>query len=151
MTRHAARSLLAFALCIFAGASTFAGSAEHALLQPRDLGAGWEVVREAPADPRSDPDLRRWGVVEQHVRHYTRDLRGRIQVCSVEVWGFASQEQASAAGRGFQYPDWQISSAGSLLVMARGLVRMRGRRPIRGVFPDCADIATRIRERAASH
>jgi hypothetical protein len=137
--------VLAFSAQV-AGAS--AADPERALLDAPEVGIGWEVVREAPSDPRRDPDLRGWGVREQHVRHYTRDLRGRIQVCSVEVWAFDSIAQAGAAEKGFQYPDWEISRTGSLLVMARGLVRTRGRRPSRGVFPECGAIASRILVRA---
>jgi len=131
-------------------AASAAADAERALLGPREVGAGFEVVREAPVDPAADPDLRSWGVREKHVRHYTRDLRGAVEVCSVELWAFASIEQASAAEAGFAYPDWQISREGSLLVMAHGLVRPRTGSPRRGVFGACDAIAERIRERAAA-
>jgi hypothetical protein len=131
-------------------AASAAADSEHALLSQREVGAGFEVVLEAPVDPTADPDLREWGVREKHVRHYTRDLRGAVEVCSVEVWAFASVAQASAAEAGFAYPDWQISRAGSRLVMAHGLVRPRTGRPRRGMFAACDAIAERIRERAAA-
>jgi hypothetical protein len=131
-------------------AASAAADAEVALLGPREVGAGFEVVPEAPVDPSADPDLRGWGVREKHVRHYTRDLRGNVEVCSVEVWAFASVEQASAAETGFAYPDWEISRAGPLLVMAHGLVRPQAGRPRRGMFEACDAIAERIRERAAA-
>lgn len=136
------------ALGALLAAASAAADAEGVLLEARELSAGWEVVREAPSDPSRDPDLRGWGVREQHVRHYTRDLRGRAQVCSVEVWAFASIAQATAAAEGFSYPDWEISRAGSLLVMARGVVLVRGRRPSRGVFPECGLLVSRIVARA---
>jgi hypothetical protein len=140
--------LAAIALGLRAASAT--ADAERALLGPRDVGAGFEVVLEAPIDPAADPDMRDWGVREKHVRHYTRDLRGNVEVCSVEVWAFASDEQASAAEAGFSYPDWQISRAGSLLVMAHGLVRPSVGSPRRGVFEACGAIAGRVLERAAA-
>ncbi len=135
-------------LSAWPGVASAAADPEQVLLDARELGRGWDVVREAPVDPSRDPDLRGWGVREQHARHYTRDRHGSIQVCSVEVWAFGSIAQASAAERGFRYPDWQISRVGSLLVMVRGLTRTRGRRPQHGVFPDCDEIGSRIRARA---
>ena len=72
---------------------------------------------------------------EQHVRHYTRDRAGRIQVCSVEIWSFESQRQAESAHAGFRFPGWKIDRVGRLLVMVRGLVQGRGMGPKRGVFP----------------
>ena len=122
---------------------------ERALLRQSELRAGWEVVREAPVDPASDPDLRRWGVREKQVRHYTRDLAGRIQVCSVEIWSFESLSQATSAHVGFSFSGWQIDRVGRVLVMVHGLLRGRGLGPKRGVFPECGAIGTRIRARAA--
>ncbi len=140
----------AFALGIAALAcSSAVAQPERALLRQSELRAGWDVVREAPGDPASDPDLWGWGVREQHVRHYTRDLAGRIQVCSVEIWSFESLSQAASAHAGFRFPDWKIDRVGRLLVMVRGLVRGRGMGPKRGVFPECDAIGTRIRARAA--
>lgn len=140
----------ALALSTWLVAASAAADPEHVLLEARELGRGWEVVREAPVDPRRDPDLRGWGVREQHVRHYTRGYHGKTEVCSVEVWAFDSVAQASAAEAGFSYPDWQISREGPLLLMLRGLIRMRGRTPQRGVFPDCDEIGSRIRARASA-
>ena len=132
----------------WAGLALAAADPEQVLLDARDLGRGWEVVREAAGDPSGDPDLRRWGVRTQQARHYTRERHGTIQVCSVELWAFGSIAQASAAEKGFRYPDWQISRIGPLLVMLRGQTRMPDRRPQRGVFPDCNEIGSRIRARA---
>jgi hypothetical protein len=131
-------------------AASAAADSERALLSQREVGAGFEVVLEAPVDPAADPDLRGWGVREKHVRHYTRDLRGAVEVCSIEVWAFASVDQASAAEAGFAYPGWQIAREGELLVMAHGLIRPRTGSPRRGVFEACGAIAARIRERAAA-
>ena len=112
---------------------------------------GWDVVLEVSEDGRRDVDLRGWGVVEKHVRHYTRDVRGRIDVCSIEVWEFRDRGSAKAALAGFAFPDWQISAHGRLLVMVRGLMRPVGRRPARGVFADCGLLGRQVKRRAARH
>jgi len=148
VTRSAHRVTLSLCLCLLAGSA--AADAERILLSQRDLPRGWEVVREAPGDPSGDADLRAWGVREQQARHYTRDRHGTIQVCSVEIWVFDSVAQAGAAESGFHYPDWQISRAGALLVLVRGLVRAPRQRPRRGVFPTCEDFGAQIRARAAA-
>lgn len=119
---------------------------ERALLRESEL-RGWDVVAEAAADPSADPDLAAWGVEAQHVRHYTREHRGAVEVCSVEIWRFASDAQADAAARGFAYPDWRIDRVGTSLVMVRGLIHARGAAPVRGVFPECDGIGARIRAR----
>lgn len=149
--RPALGTALGLALAALSCASASAGP-EAALLRQSELRAGWEVLREAPADPASDADLRGWGVTEQVARHYTRALPpGRAEVCSVEIWAFASEAQAEAAHAGFQYPDWQIDRAGRWLVMVRGLVLVRGTTPRRGVFPECGAIGRRVRARAGGH
>lgn len=143
--------LLALPCALLLVAACATASSEGVLLGEREIGRGWDVVREASIDPSKDRDLLEWGVLEKHARHYSRDLRGNVEVCSVEVWAFRSVEQARAAHGGFSFPDWQISRAGSLLVMVRGLVRGRGRPPVRGVFPDCDRIGARIVGRAEGH
>ena len=105
-------------------------------------------MKEAPGDPKQDPDLVRWGVREQHARHYTRDSSGVVQVCSIEVWGFESVPAARMARANFAYPGWQITREGSLLLMIRGLTRTPGERSRRGVFAACQELGERVRERA---
>jgi hypothetical protein len=118
-------------------------------LRAAEIGAGWEVVREAPIDPAGDPDLVAWGVRAQDARHYTRDMAGTVQVCSVELWSFASVAQARAAHEGFAHPGWRIERVEDRLLMLRGLTLAPGSPPRRGVFADCRGIGDRIRLRAA--
>ncbi len=121
---------------------------EQVLLSAHAVG-GWDVVREAPGDPRRDPDLVRWGVRAQRARHYTRYAGPRVQVCSVEVWAFESDRHARAAEANFAYPDWRIAREGALLLMVRGLTQTRGQASRRGVFADCELLGRRVRTRAA--
>jgi hypothetical protein len=131
------------------GAAADEISIERAWLSAGALGGGWEVVREAPGTPDRDPDLAGWGVLSQGARHYTRHRGGEVEVCSVEIWGFASVAQARAALGGFAYPGWRFEREGALLLMSRGIRMAPGRSPRRGVFPDCARIGDRIRANVA--
>lgn len=137
------------ALCVLPCAAAAGADLQQAFLSARELGHGWDVLREAPGDPSRDPDLVGWGVREQQTWHYTRDLLGVLQVCSVEIWRFASLEQARAAEAGFHYPGWKISRTGTLLVMLHGLRRPFGEVETRGVFEECDAIGSRILERAS--
>lgn len=121
------------------------------LLSETEAGSGWEVVREVPGTPARDPDLVRWGVRAQQARHYTRDLAGTAEVCSIELWSFESLEQAEAARAGFSYPEWQIGREGEMLVMVRGLRSPRRGAPERGVFAACELLGQRVRARCAEH
>ena len=121
------------------------------LLSEAEAGDGWEVVREVPGRPADDPDLVRWGVRAQQARHYTRDLAGTAEVCSIELWSFASLEQATAARAGFSYPEWQIGREGEILMMVRGLRSPRRGAPERGVFAACEALGQRVRARCAEH
>jgi hypothetical protein len=120
------------------------------LLGVAEVRPGWEVVREAPVDPSGDPDLVRWGVSAQRARHYTRDLAGTTEVCSIELWSFATTEQAAAAAAGFSYPGWRIAREGEILLMVRGVRRPPGGAPERGVFAACEVLAERTRARLAA-
>lgn len=137
-------------------ASASAVEAERAIaLAPLLLGAGevapvWELVEEAPAHPERDADLVAWGVVAQRTRHYTRDVASEAQVCSIELWGFASLEQARSAAAGFTFPGWEFHREGRVLVMTRGLRQPRQGSPHRGVFADCRALAARVHARAAA-
>ncbi len=131
------------------GAPPPSGSRLEQVLLPAHAVGGWDVVREAPGDPRRDPDLVRWGVRAQRARHYTRYAGPRVQVCSVEVWAFESDRHARAAEANFAYPDWRIAREGALLLMVRGLTQTRGEAPRRGVFADCELLGRRVRTRAA--
>jgi hypothetical protein len=109
---------------------------------------GWELVSEAPVDPRQDPDLVRWGVRAQRTQHYTRHRGNTIQVCSVEVWAFDSDEHARTAQANVAFPGWRIEREASLLLMTRGVTRTAGRVARRGLFPDCSRLADHARSLA---
>jgi hypothetical protein len=113
------------------------------------LGAGWDTLGEAPSDPAGDLDLVRWGVRAQDTRHYTRHRAGLSEVCSLEIWAFASEPQAESAHAQFAYPNWEISREGHLLLMLRGRTWRRGEAPRPGVFNACRRIGDRVRERVA--
>lgn len=114
-----------------------------------ELGAGWDSLQEIPGDPSSDPDLVRWGVRAQDTRHYTRYRGGVSEVCSVEIWAFASEPQAVSAHAHFAYPNWEIFREAHLLLMLRGRTWRGGEAPRPGVFSACRKIGYRVRERAA--
>jgi hypothetical protein len=131
------------------GAAPAPSAALDALwLSAAAAGPGWEVVREIPPDPKSDPDLVGWGVRALDTRHYTRHAGGRVEVCSVEIWQFENEARAEAAHAGFHYPDWQIDREGALLVMLRAVTMAPGVAPSRAVFADCRSLGERIRARA---
>jgi hypothetical protein len=109
----------------------------------------WEVVKEAPEGPATDPDLREWGVREKRVRHYThRDATGRVRVCSVELWAFADEERARVAEQQLSYPNWRFERRGAVIVMLHGVSRERGQRASHAVFAECTRLGARIAARA---
>jgi len=114
-----------------------------------DVGAGWEIVDEAPTDPSNDSDLVEWGVGAMRARHYTRRPGGIVQVCSIEIWAFESVGQARAGEASFDYPELQIVREGRLLLMTRAVTIERGRGEQRSVFPDCRGLGERAQSRAA--
>jgi hypothetical protein len=143
----------AFAIAIFFAAVQGAGPAHAGLdsvwLHPDELGGGWDSVAEAPGPVANDPDLQRWGVRARATRHYTRHRDRHVEVCSVEIWVFASEPRARAAHEGFAYPDWVIEREGSLLFMLRSRSFNRGGSSSNDVFAACREIGRRLRTRAA--
>jgi hypothetical protein len=121
---------------------------EWALLDERNIYPGWEIVNEAPEDPRQDVDLVEWGVVAKRARHYTRRADGASQVCSVELWAFENEARARLAKQNFEFPDWRIDRQGDTLVMLRA-VTLRGDQAKRTIFPDCEKLGNIVRTRAA--
>jgi len=116
--------------------------------RPGEIGGDWEVVLEAPERVSEDPDLRRWGVVARETRHYTRSRDRRVEVCSIEIWAFASEPQAEAAHREFAYPDWEIERSGALLVMLRSRRWSPAAPSTRAVFAECREMGSRVRAHA---
>lgn len=105
----------------------------------------WEVVKEVSLDPSRDADLVSWGVREKAARHYTHhDRAGKVRVCSVELWAFESEGHAAVALQNLAYPGWSFERRGDVLVMLRGVTRVRGQRAQRGVFPECRKLGARV-------
>jgi hypothetical protein len=121
---------------------------EEVLPAAAQVRVAWDVVNEAPSDPKKDPDLVRWGVRAQLARHYTRHSSGAVQVCSMEAWRFEDISKARTAHENFAYPGWKMIREGSLLLMLRGLTRMPGEPSRRGVFAACHELGERARARA---
>jgi hypothetical protein len=110
----------------------------------------WEVLRDAPSDPRSDPDLRALGVRAEQTRYYTR-YRGPVsQVCTVGLWAFASPEQAALALRSLTRPNWRFLRQAELLITLHAVTLDRTRGSTREIFEACDRIGARTRERAAA-
>jgi hypothetical protein len=123
---------------------------ERFLLGRGDPLGGWSWVEEAPIDVDTDADFQRWGVRAQRARHYTRATRDRVQVCSIEIWAFLDEARARAAESQLDYPHWEFERHGDLVVLLRGVTRVRGARAQRGVFPDCRSLRDRVSERIRS-
>ena len=125
----------------------YAGPLEVLFVAPRALGPDWETLREAPTDPQGDPDLRDAGVRAVHALHYTRERPGGSEVCSVEMWGFASPAQARVARMQMENDDWRFDVRGNLLVMLRGVALLRGQKLRPGLLPACHRLADLTLER----
>ena len=108
---------------------------------PRALGFEWESVREAPLNPIDDPDLHAAGVRAAKSLHYTRARPGGSEVCSLEIWSFATGAAARRARAEIEQPAWRITLRGNLLLMSRGVTfsRTEGFRP--GLLPECHRLA----------
>jgi hypothetical protein len=122
---------------------------EKVLPEAPELAGRWDVVREAATDPAADPDLREWGVRAIRARHYTRDGRDGVQVCSVELWAFETEAVAARALAEIEYPSWRFAREGAVLVMVRGLTRRPGAPDRWEVFADCRALSDSIQRRLA--
>ena len=115
----------------------YSGDLAALFVAPRELGADWDSVRESPANPADDPELHAAGVRAAHSLHYTRPRQGGSEVCSLEIWSFATPEAARIARSGIGQPGWRYALRGNLLMMSRGVTfsRAEGLRP--GLLPEC--------------
>jgi hypothetical protein len=129
----------------------YLGDLAALFVAPSELGAGWESVRESASDPADDPELRGAGVVALKSLHYTRPQPGGSDVCSLEIWSFASGAAARQAQASFERPAWRFDLRGNLLLMSRGVTLRRGEGFRPGLGPAChrlADLAEAVaRER----
>jgi hypothetical protein len=119
----------------------YSGDLTALFVAPRALGFEWESVRETPASPMDDPDLRAAGVRAAKSLHYTRARPGGSEVCSLEIWGFETGAAARRAQAEIERPAWRIDLRGNLLLMSRGVTfsRAHGFRP--GLLPECHRLA----------
>jgi hypothetical protein len=115
----------------------YTGDLAALFVAPQELGIGWDSVRETPSSPADDPDFRAAGVLAVHSLHYTRKRAEGSEVCSLEIWRFATGEAARRAQDGTLQPGWRHALRGNLLMMARGvsLDRASGFHP--GLLPEC--------------
>ena len=125
------------------------GDLSALFVSPRSLGAGWQILSEAPVDPQGDPELRAAGVRATLSRHYTREVPGGgAEVCSVEIWSFGSPAQARRARAGLERAGWHCGVHGDLLVMLHGVALRRGERLRPALLPPCERLADLIDARA---
>lgn len=113
-------------------------------------GAGWEGVRERSPDPTLDADMRGWGVRAQGARHYTRKGAEGVEVCSVEIWAFASEAQARNAAETLEHPGWRFDHRGHLLIMLRGLRWAADGTSRNGLYPACTALGERSSAKVAA-
>jgi hypothetical protein len=115
----------------------YAGDLSALFVAPRALGPGWESLSEAAADPRTDAGLLDAGVLASHSLHYTHAVRGGSEVCSAEIWRFASPAQARAAESDVRREGWRVAVHGNLIVMLHGVSLRLGERLRPGLVPAC--------------
>jgi hypothetical protein len=130
--------------------SVYAGNLAALFVPPRELGVDWDSVRETPSNPADDPDLRGASVRATHSLHYTRARQGGSEVCSMEIWAFATAAAARRARTAIEQPVWRIELRGNLLLMAHGVTlgRADGFHP--GLLPECHRLADLTQARASA-
>ena len=121
--------------------SRYTGDLTALFVPPRALGSEWDSVREAASNPADDPELLAAGVRATRSLHYTRAREGGSEVCSMEIWSFASAAAARSAQSGIAQPGWRLDQRGNLLLMVRGVTfsRASGFQP--GLLPECHRLA----------
>lgn len=126
----------------------YTGELSALFVAPRELGVDWDGVRESPAPAAEDPELREAQVRATQSLHYTRPLPDASQVCSLEIWSFASGAAARSALPALGRPGWRLDAVGNLVLMTRGvsLERASGFRP--GLLPECVRLADLARDGA---
>jgi hypothetical protein len=128
----------------------YTGALAELFVAARALGPGWETLREAPTDPQADADLRAAGVRAVHALHYTLERQGGSDVCSVELWGFASPVLARGARGGMERDGWRVATRGNLLVMVHGVTLRRGQGMRQGLLHACHRLADLTLERVGA-
>jgi len=130
------------------GDAVYAGELGELFVAPRELGVDWDAVRESPLAAEDDPELREAQVRATASRHYTRPRPGGSQVCSLEIWSFASRAAARGAFPDLGRASWRLDAVGNLVLMTRGvsLERESGFHP--GLLPECERLADLARDAA---
>ena len=115
-------------------------------LFPPPPSRAWEVLVDPPE--AADADERALGLRRSAARHYTRARGAVSEVCTLELWSFASAAQAESARTGVAQPNWWGRAAGAQLVLAHGvrLDRVRGSRA--ELSTQCAALAEAAHARA---
>ena len=117
----------------------YGGDLAALFVAPSELGPGWDSVRETASDP--DPDMAEAGVLATRSLHYTRRREGGSQVCSLEIWAFASPAAARRARAQIERDGWRIDPLANLLLMARGVTLSRGDGFRPGLLAECHRLA----------
>jgi len=126
----------------------YAGDLSVLFVAPRAIGPEWESLAESPADPQQDAELRSAGVLATHSLHYTHAVRGGSEVCSAEIWRFASPAQARAAEPEVQRDGWRVAAHGNLIVMLHGVSLRFGEKLRPGLVPACRRLGELLDENA---
>jgi hypothetical protein len=117
----------------------YAGDLAALFVAPSELGPGWDSVPETASDP--DPDLAEAGVLALRSLHYTRRREGGSEVCSLEIWRFASPQAARHTHAQVEREGWRIDPLANLLLMARGVRLSRGDGFRPGLLAECHRLA----------
>jgi hypothetical protein len=117
----------------------YAGDLAALFLAPGELGPDWDSVPESASDP--DPDLAAAGVVATRSLHYTRRREDGSEVCSLEIWRFASPAAARRTRAQIERDGWRIDPLANLLLLARGVRLSRGDGFRPGLLPECHRLA----------
>ena len=117
-------------------ASTFALDAGNPEARRKEIEAADLVISMLPAFLH--PEVARDAIA-------TRTPLITPSYLSPEIAAMDAEAKAAAARAGFAYPGWEIERQREVLVMARGTRFQRGRGFQKGMFPDCREIAKRVR------
>jgi hypothetical protein len=117
----------------------YAGDLAALFPAPSSLGAEWDSVPESASDP--DPDLAAAGVTATRSLHYTRRREGGSEVCSLEIWRFASPEATRRTRGQIERDGWRIDPLANLLLMTRGVRLSRGDGFRPGLLAECHQLA----------
>ena len=145
--RAAVGLVLAWAVCAHAqGPAARTHPVALDAIFPPPPSRAWETISDRPEIP--DPAERARGLLGSAARHYTR-ARGPVsEVCTVELWSFATPAQAEGARAAVAQPTWWGRAAGAQLVLAHGVRLDRARGARDELSPECVSLAEAAHARA---